>query len=156
MSARFRVLVAEQDLLDHLRANPPAGWIVGDSRPSRPPYTPTGYYLHEVDIHDERAPADLDGCLVEPTLQRDFATGEVSVQSYRVVQPKVDCGPYVCAFPSQGDYRPGQEWTCPRCGATYRLSRPVPQRWWRNWWAPLGHWRFVRWQAPLDYEEIQS
>jgi hypothetical protein len=50
------------------------------------------------------------------------------------------CGPYVCRFPSQFDYNPGNRWTCPNCGTTYRLTRPKPSRWWRNWEAPLGMW----------------
>lgn len=53
------------------------------------------------------------------------------------------CGPYVCPFPALADYRAGDRWTCSRCGTTYRLTRPKPQRWWRNWSAPYGEWRLA-------------
>jgi hypothetical protein len=51
------------------------------------------------------------------------------------------CGPYVCAFPDPKDFRTGARWTCQNCGTSYKLSRPKPERWWRNWSAPAGHWR---------------
>jgi hypothetical protein len=54
------------------------------------------------------------------------------------------CGPYVCDFPSQFDFNPGDRWVCPRCGTRYRLTKPKPFRWWRNWSAPLGHWVVTR------------
>lgn len=51
-----------------------------------------------------------------------------------------DCGPYVCNFPGAALYSPGELWRCPRCGTVYRLTRRKPQRFWRNWSAPHGHW----------------
>jgi hypothetical protein len=52
-----------------------------------------------------------------------------------------DCGPYICDYPKAADHQHGQRWICPSCGTTYRLSRPKPERWWRNWSAPHGYWR---------------
>src|SRR5258708_15456272 len=34
------------------------------------------------------------------------------------------------------------------CGWSYKLSRPKPIRWWRDWSAPDGHWQVThRWHA---------
>lgn len=55
-----------------------------------------------------------------------------------------DCRPYVCDFPPAGDHTAGDRWTCPDCGSTYRLTKPVPLRPWRNWSAPNGHWKLTR------------
>jgi hypothetical protein len=54
------------------------------------------------------------------------------------------CGPWVCPYPSVEAHTAGDLWTCPNCGTSYRLSEPVPERWWRNWSAPYGHWRLLR------------
>lgn len=51
-----------------------------------------------------------------------------------------DCRPYVCPFPAAADHGAGDRWTCPNCGTEYRLTRPKPERPWRNWSAPHGHW----------------
>lgn len=51
------------------------------------------------------------------------------------------CGPYVCQYPDPASHKAGDRWTCPRCGSTYKLTRPKPERWWRNWSAPYGWWR---------------
>jgi hypothetical protein len=55
-----------------------------------------------------------------------------------------DCRPYVCDFPPPANHAAGDRWTCPGCGATYRLTSPKPWRWWRNWSAPFGHWVVTR------------
>jgi hypothetical protein len=54
-----------------------------------------------------------------------------------------DCKPYICPFPDPGEYHAGDRWVCPNCGSVYRLSRPKPERWWRNWYAEHGYWRLV-------------
>lgn len=59
---------------------------------------------------------------------------------------KPDYDPYVCDFPRpyRREYRAGDRWICPNCGTTYRLGRPRPWRWWRNWAAPDGQWKVTR------------
>jgi hypothetical protein len=58
---------------------------------------------------------------------------------------KIDyCGPWVCPYPPAEAHSPGDRWTCPNCGTRYKLNKPKPWRWWRNWAAPHGHWRLSR------------
>jgi len=54
-----------------------------------------------------------------------------------------DCRPYVCPFPSPEEATAGDRWTCPNCGARYRLSRPYPETRWRDWYAEHGYWRLT-------------
>lgn len=62
----------------------------------------------------------------------------------RTVTETVTCdGPWVCPYPKACEHRPGDRWTCPGCGSRYRLTRPKPERWWRNWCAPDGHWKLA-------------
>jgi hypothetical protein len=57
----------------------------------------------------------------------------------------VSCdGPYVCPYPEACDHKAGERWTCPGCGARYRLTRPKPERRWRpRWSAPYGYWKLT-------------
>jgi len=50
------------------------------------------------------------------------------------------CDLWVCPYPRAEFQKPGTHWTCPNCGTEYRLTRPRKERWWRNWYAPHGHW----------------
>ena len=60
------------------------------------------------------------------------------------VRPTEACqGPYVCPYPEASEHRPGERWTCPGCGARYRLTRPKRDLPWRNWSASHGYWRRV-------------
>jgi hypothetical protein len=51
------------------------------------------------------------------------------------------CAGVNCPFPDPAANKPGDRWICPQCGTTYRHSRPIKRRWWRNWEAPAGEWR---------------
>ncbi len=51
------------------------------------------------------------------------------------------CTGLTCPFPDPAAHRQGDRWTCPQCGTTYRRSRSIKRRWWRNWQAPAGEWR---------------
>lgn len=53
------------------------------------------------------------------------------------------CRPEICPMPSPSGYPTGALWSCPRCRAVYRRKRPVRERWWRNWYAPVGYWKFT-------------
>jgi transposase-like protein len=56
------------------------------------------------------------------------------------------CGPMVCHFPPAKDFRWRARWTCPECGTTYVRRRKIKRtRWWRNWFAPDGHWELPFW-----------
>lgn len=57
------------------------------------------------------------------------------------------CGPYVCPYPDPAGIRTWDIWVCPNCGHRYRLSRRIPQRPWRDWYAPDGEWRLT-WRQP--------
>lgn len=52
-------------------------------------------------------------------------------------------GPYTCRFPKPETRTARERWTCPCCGAEYRLTKPKPMRWWRQYFAPDGYWRLT-------------
>lgn len=55
------------------------------------------------------------------------------------------CGPWICGYPDPVNHKRGDRWQCPRCGTRYRLTRRVPPRPWRRWYATDGAWRLEWW-----------
>jgi hypothetical protein len=65
------------------------------------------------------------------------------------------CGPFICDYPRPETCTAGDQWSCPRCGTTYRLTAPVPNRWWRNSYAPHGSWVLADrwcWHCPQPHD----